>query len=311
MCHSNRDVAADSASQTEIESYSPSLPEDGPESEEAGRGPKLGEKLSSMRSSSAEPGELAGSLESREPDASKGCKTRSSGGCCNNCKKKAGAGALSALLVLFLSGFVGLQCRHPAHDNDLQAILDVVAPQDEEAGTGSCTTVAQPGFNETVVQATSQIEWTHCDLSIGATTTFTGPWDVRFRRFTIATNGGTTASGSGASCNTGLTDLGAANSFSQFSSGTTGICPNLVADTQLSASTGSQSGSGTTSFSGSSVMLEWYNYNSETNTLSSKNEVYVVRSSDGAEYYAIQFRDYYSEAGTSGFPTIRWKRLNP
>ncbi|MCB1137176.1 MAG: HmuY family protein [Leptospiraceae bacterium] len=217
-------------------------------------------------------------------------------------------GLMSIALLVSLSQTA---CRHPAHDDNLQALLDVVAPQDSQAGSGSCSTVAQPGFNETVVQATSQVEWTHCDLSIGATTTFAGPWDIRFRRFATATHGGSTASGSGAACNTGLTDLGAATSFSQFSSSTSGICPNLVADSQLTASSGGQSGSSSTAFSGSSIMLEWYNYDSETHVLSAKSEVYVVRSSDGADYYAIQFQDYYSEAGTSGFPTIRWKRLNP
>tara|TARA_B100001939_G_scaffold336008_1_gene338649 strand:- start:38544 stop:39203 length:660 start_codon:yes stop_codon:yes gene_type:complete len=215
------------------------------------------------------------------------------------------------LIALVLSLALASQCRHPAHDNQLQGILDSVLEIDSEAGTGSCTTNVQSGFNRTLVQATSQLEWTHCDLNIGATTLAGGPWDMRFRRFAVGTNGGTSGSGTGASCNTGLSSLAAVNSFSQFSSGTSGFCPNLASDTNLSTSGGGGSGSGSTSFSGSPVMLEWYTYDSETHVLTSKGEVYVIRSSDSADYYAVQFHDYYSEAGTSGYITIDWKRIDP
>lgn len=240
-----------------------------------------------------------------------GCNKRS-GGCCDSCKSKRRAGSLALMVFLTLAlSFLATQCRHPAHDNELQGILDSVLNIDEEAGTGSCTTTVQGAFNRTVVQATSQLEWTHCDLNIGATTQAGGPWDMRFRRFAIGTNGGTSGSGSGASCNTGLTDLAAVNSLSQFSSGVSGFCPNLVNDTNLSTSGGGGGGSGSTNFSGSPVMLEWYNYDSETHVLSSKGEVYIVRSSDGSSYYAVQFHDYYSDAGSSGYPTIDWKGINP
>ncbi|MEQ8351943.1 MAG: HmuY family protein [Leptospiraceae bacterium] len=215
------------------------------------------------------------------------------------------------ILLLVGSSFLISQCRHPAHDNQLQGLLDSVLEIDSEAGTGSCTTTVQSGFNRTIVQATSQLEWTHCDLNIGATTLAGGPWDMRFRRFGVGTNGGTSGSGSGASCNTGLTNLAAVNSFSQFSSGTSGFCPNLVSDTNLSTSGGGGGGSGSTSFSGSPVMLEWYAYDSETHVLSSKGEVYVIRASDSGDYYAVQFHDYYSDAGTSAYPTIDWKRIDP
>ncbi|MBU42070.1 MAG: hypothetical protein CMN76_02530 [Spirochaetaceae bacterium] len=248
---------------------------------------------------------------SRKVEKRDGCQKKGSP-CCASCGAKRNKANLALLVFLMLAlSFGGLQCRHPAHDNQLQGILDSVLVTDEEAGTGSCTTTVQGAFNRTVVQATSQLEWTHCDLNIGATTQAGGPWDMRFRRFAAGTNGGTSGSGSGSSCNTGLTDLAAVTSLSQFSSGTSGFCPNLVNDTNLSTAGGGAGGSGSTSFSGSPVMLEWYNYNSETHVLSTKGEVYIVRSSDGSSYYAVQFHDYYSEAGSSGYPTIDWKGINP
>ena len=207
-----------------------------------------------------------------------------------------------AILVL-----LGAFCRHPASEgSELQSLLDAIAPVDEEAGTGKCTTVALATFNETVIQATSNVEWTHCDLSLGALTTASGPWDLRMRRFQAATNGGSSGSGGGAACRTGLFDLAAVHSVGQFSSGTAGLCPNFSVDVVQSAA---GAGGGSSDFSGSPVMLDWYNYDSVTHVLSSSNEVYIVRSSDGLNHYAIQFFDYYSQAGTSGHPSIRWKAV--
>ena len=207
---------------------------------------------------------------------------------------------MGAVLVL-LCGF----CRHPASDGgELQALFDAVAPVDEEAGTGKCTTVAFASFNQTVIQATSNVEWTHCDLSLGALTTASGPWDLRMRRFQAATNSGSSGSGSGGACRTGLSDLSAVNSVGQFSSSTAGNCPNFSVDVVQSAA---GAGGGASDFSGSPIMLDWYNYDSVTHVLSARSEVYIVRSSDGLNHYAIQFYDYYSQAGTSGHPSIRWK----
>jgi hypothetical protein len=53
----------------------------------------------------------------------------------------------------------------------------------------------------------------------------------------------------------------------------------------------------------------WFIYNIPS--LTPNFTVFVVKSGDGAKYYAIQVIDYYSEAGTSGYPKFRWREINP
>lgn len=199
-------------------------------------------------------------------------------------------------------------CRAERPDPLISAIEAALADQEENALTGVCTATAGATI-EIEVRATSRSAWTYCDLAISGTTTADGPWDLAFQRFQIATNSGTSGSGSGGACNTGLTDINAVTGVSQFSGSTDGQCPNFQVDSLQNATIGDTGGSSTSSFNANPVMVEWYNYNSSTHVLTSKNEVYVVRSSDGSTHYAVQMTDYYSDAGTSGYPSFRFKQI--
>jgi hypothetical protein len=60
-----------------------------------------------------------------------------------------------------------------------------------------------------------------------------------------------------------------------------------------------------------SVMKNWYNYNGETHTLTSKQHVYVIQT--GAHYYKMQIITYYKEIGgspVSGWYNFRWAELD-
>ncbi len=212
-------------------------------------------------------------------------------------KNSRGAG----LLLLLMVGLAA--CRWDKPENALLQSL-IEEQIDDQAGTGACTTAAGSGLT-TVVRATSTKEWTHCNMELGIGTSGTD-WDLRFRRYQVATNSGVSGEGSGGACNTGLTDLNAVTSVGQFTSPTAGECPNFLVDTDLTVADGEASSSG---FPGSSVMVDWYTYNTTTHVLESNNLIYIIRLRNGTDYIAIQFTDYYSDAGTSGYPTFRWKRL--
>ena len=74
-------------------------------------------------------------------------------------------------------------------------------------------------------------------------------------------------------------------------------------------SIGGAGGTDTVDFEGADALKEWYDYNSSTHVLTAKDDVYLIRSSDGGSIYKIQMTDYYSESGTSGYPTFRWESL--
>lgn len=61
-----------------------------------------------------------------------------------------------------------------------------------------------------------------------------------------------------------------------------------------------------------SAFTEWYNYDENTHTLTSKGHVYLVRI--GANIYKMQISSYYANVNgtpTSGWYTFKWLKLEP
>lgn len=55
----------------------------------------------------------------------------------------------------------------------------------------------------------------------------------------------------------------------------------------------------------------WYDYNPMTHALSARADVvYVVHTPEG-NYFKVQMLDYYDEAGTSGYVSLRWAPVTP
>lgn len=136
----------------------------------------------------------------------------------------------------------------------------------------------------------------YVDFSAGATTTPTDPrnstdWDLAFVNYEIHQNA--TVFGIGA--------CGAYEVW-QDQADPTSFDETQVAPTQPQAYFADQFGS---------VMSEWYNYDGNTHTLTSKNHVYVIR--DGGHHYKLQIIAYYADInGTpvSGWYTFRWLALD-
>lgn len=219
-------------------------------------------------------------------------------------------------IVLFLSLLATLvACRHEPNGNqDLEELLTALTPR---AGTdpsavalsGACATTQSGSIYTATVTASSNTDTIFCDLFNGGTVAQIGAWELSFQRFRIGTNSGTSGTGSGGACNTGSSSFGSVFSVNQFSSATSGVCPIFAVDRTLSSTTGGAGGSSDVSYSGNPAFQEWYLYDTTTHVLTAKADVLIVRSADGGSYYKVQMLDYYSDAGTSGYPSLRWAEI--
>ena len=162
------------------------------------------------------------------------------------------------------------------------------------------TTQESSGVYLTVVNATSTKSWTLVDLKAQAKYSATN-WDLRFKRFVIGTNSGSSGNLLAAACDSGLTVFQAVTENTSCKTGT-----NFEVDIPMSQ-TGGGSGAGDVNESASPVLFNWYNYSNTI--LTAKTNVYLIRGSDGNSLFKLQMTDYYSKSGTSGYPSFRWSKL--
>ena len=118
-------------------------------------------------------------------------------------------------------------------------------------------------------------------------------WDIAFKRNEIRLNGGISGPG-----NVRGSDLNSAE--------------EVVAEEAFDAITPTDiPGSDAFSADGPAYVLgEWYNYDSTTHFLSTRNHVYIIDT--GAGFYKMQLLSYYREvegSPVSGFITFRWRPL--
>ena len=140
--------------------------------------------------------------------------------------------------------------------------------------------------------------WTYFSFAAGGAVTVVDPasstdWDLAFHRLQVQTNSGTGGIGKSGAKNMGVIDF--------FSLGTAPT-DSYVVDTELEK----QGHGGTvTKYSGNSEMKDWYDMEGMPPDITSKNEVFAVKTADG-QYAKMQFLDYYSKEGVSGFVTVRY-----
>ncbi len=214
--------------------------------------------------------------------------------------------------VLSVSFMLGLACRHsPNSDPELEELLQTLTLAATADAAGSCTTSTEGGSQVLTIRATSQTNFTLCDLSNGTRiepgASDTG--DISLQRFKAATYSGTSATGGGGgACQTGVTNFDSVTSVSAFGGVSAPDCPQFIDDEPL---VGASVGGGTVNFNGSAALKDWYLYNIFTNALSAREDVYIIRSSDGSAFYKLQMLDYYDPAGTSGYPKFRYAEITP
>ncbi|EQA36722.1 HmuY protein [Leptospira inadai serovar Lyme str. 10] len=204
-----------------------------------------------------------------------------------------------SILIILLATSTAFCGPSTGEDGSL-AILAAIA-----AGGGGCvkasgeTTTTGSGTFTTQVNATASGCWAYLDLKAGGIeTTQSGTWDLRFKRFVIGTNSGTSGSGNGGACfNAGETSL---------SNVTGGDCTPKV--DQLMSQTGG-GGFGTATENASPALWDWYDYNGTSHVLKPKSRGYLIQGSNGTSFFGLEMTDYYDNANTGGFPTFKWKRL--
>jgi len=154
----------------------------------------------------------------------------------------------------------------------------------------------QGDHTETQVDATDEEAWIYLDLDTGEQVMPSDPntdtdWDVRFKRFNIALNGGVSGSGVVEATfvdGVFLEGLDAIPDTGWITDLPDGDDEDAEPDLALGA---------------------WYDYNPDNHVLTPHPGVFVIRTPDAD--YGFEMLDYYNDAGTSGFPTFAWKAVHP
>jgi hypothetical protein len=173
--------------------------------------------------------------------------------------------------------------------------VDAGPPSDAEDGsivpTGKVTTVDRGGgVSDTLVDATSETDWTYLDLDTGREDVAPGAWDLGFRRQWIASNGGVSG---GAGVEVAI--LPGVDFPGVIEPPTTGWAVDAPDGDDANPEP-------------DYVLNTWYDYNADTHVLSPKPEIYAVRTSGGA-VIKLQILAYYDPAGTSAWFLLRWAAL--
>ncbi len=194
------------------------------------------------------------------------------------------------LLLALLSIPVGC-----ASDLDSELGNDGVEdPPEGMVGPDVNSTPREGGGQVSTVDSTDEELWVYFDFETGTQLQLQDPdmdtrWDVAFRRFHIASNGGVSGQGG----------VEVAVVEQPFDSVTTAPPDGWLED----APDGDDDNEDP-----DYVMRDWYDYNFMTHVLTPQDETYVVRTGDG-NVFKVAIQDYYDDAGSSGHLTIAWAAL--
>lgn len=179
--------------------------------------------------------------------------------------------------------------------------FDSIAPETSDGGVQAdaaplgpyTTTRGADGTYTTIVDSTSATEWIYGDFETGAELPASGPWDLRFQRFHISTNGG--ASGTGGVevapvAGVAFAQVTAPPAAGWLRDAADGDDANMDPDYAFEQGDG------------------WFDYNAMTHVLAPKPLVWVVRT-DGGAMIKLEIVAYYDAAGTAGWFTLHWSPM--
>ena len=168
------------------------------------------------------------------------------------------------------------------------------APVSGDAPLGRYTTTRDPdGTYTTIVDSTSMTEWVYGDFAHGAQVSATAPWDLRFQRFHISINGGSSGNGGvEIAAITGLTfaEVMSAPSQGWLTDKADGEDSNMDPDYAFEQGDG------------------WYDYNPTTHALAPKPIVWAIKTHDSSTI-KLEITKYYDGAGTAGWLTLHWSPM--
>lgn len=146
-------------------------------------------------------------------------------------------------------------------------------------------------FDETelVIDATDYEAWVHYDFERRGVVEDDLPWELAFQRYVVQLNGGVSGDGGVEVAVVDTEDWDGVE---------------VPADGwQTDAPDDDEDGVPERAFD------DWYLYDSTSHVLTPRPLVYVVRSAEG-RLFKLQILDYYDEAGTPGFLSLRWAELS-
>lgn len=155
------------------------------------------------------------------------------------------------------------------------------------------TEVAPDGSKVSIVDASSTEDWLYIDFETSTKVDATGPWDLRFQRFHISTNGGISGAGGvevAPLIGRSLASVTSAPADGYIADAEDGADENTEPDYAFEQGDG------------------WYDYNPMSHVLTPFPNTYVVRT-DGGSAIALAIESYYDTAGTAGWFTFQWKQL--
>jgi hypothetical protein len=183
----------------------------------------------------------------------------------------------------------------------LAGCFESIAPDRPDASVAGDTAPAGPytttrnsdGTYTTVVDSTSATDWIHGDFETGAGMAASGPWDLRFQRFHISTNGG--VSGTGGVEVVPVAGLAFADVTSPPASGWLSDAADGD-DANMDPDYAFEQGDG------------WYAYDAMTHVLTPRPLVWIVKTNGGSTI-KLEIERYYDDAGTAGWLTLHWSPL--
>lgn len=171
---------------------------------------------------------------------------------------------------------------------------------DDDGATDSDVSEVQTGeVVERTIDASDMEKWVYLDLDQNALVmpkkaSSASDWDLSFQRFTIAMNGG--VNGGGRVEVAVLKDAKFDDVTKVPANGFASDAPDGSDDDELPQYVMSTGESG------------WYDYDPTAHTLSPRAHVYLVRTTTRA-VFKLEVLDYYSEAGSSGYVSLRFAQL--
>jgi len=156
--------------------------------------------------------------------------------------------------------------------------------------------VDEDGVITTVVDATSTSDFRFLDLDTGHSVDASEGWDLAFSRFRVRVNGGTTGGGGVQVALLDGADWGAVTEAPD--GGWTVPGPDGEDDDDTEPDNVFNNGTD-----------DWYEYEIETHTLTARDRVYVVASTE-RRFYKLQLLDYYDGAGSPAWVRFRWAEID-
>ncbi|SFN95841.1 HmuY protein [Capnocytophaga haemolytica] len=197
------------------------------------------------------------------------------------------------LPALFAGAMMFTACSKD-DDKPLPPNLGIVQPEAQDKGNGV----------KEVQYFNAENDWAYFSFESGKAVQVDNPrtsgenWDIALKREYLKTNGGKSGVGNAEVVNTNETDFAKVTKYP---------AEGYVKDVEETVKS-KRPGAPDETFSHNKTFDAWYDYDVKTHILTSKKEVYVVKTAKG-KYVKFQITDYYNATKKGAYYTFQYKEL--